>query len=637
MVSFADFDSRGDHNWIVRDLKAARAALVAVERGCTRPKLISSVTPAGQFIGDAHETIFEVMGHLRGSGRLYRQGNTTIFLHGRTRPDGSCGPTPIVVDGIVTKVASPIIGNVLMCRALKSNPSGKGAKADQPVEYETQFPVPLPVLQQAFVSDGSMDEIPEARYIVNHPVYDKDFTWLDVGYHDLQRILVCGESFEPVFLDPPRFETPPIEVADVLNRLPPLIRRMVEGFHWNGAVDLINYIGAALMIPLMPALVEDGHPGVMFWGNQPSIGKSLAAQCLAILKDGEQASPTSVEGGAREVENQMASELNDGRTVLFIDNQKGMLNIPIIEANMTAKQLAIRGFHVQKKVRRPNDLLWLITTNDAMPSDDLLSRCIHIRLCYEGLPDSHRFAMSDGELVAFVSHNRSAILAEFAGMIGAWLAGGRPEAGSPCRFAIAGGVIGSVLTYNGLSGFLSNTREEIRENSAKQQQLIELVGRIIDSRLPGFMWEIDGDIDVADAVFKKEGPPKSPMEQKDWVPYLIGVGAIPPSCDTPQKQKKAVTQYMGSVVKVPIEVAYGEVTVQAMIVSRPLRSRRSCYVLAVCGLPPAPGGAPESSSDPSWLAGADADDEASTESAADMPDDEAGSADIKELGESLWD
>jgi hypothetical protein len=635
MVTFAEFDSRGDHNWIVRDLRAAHAALLAVERGHTPPKLISSVTPAGQFIGDAHATIFDVMDHLRGSGRLYRQGNTTIFLHGRTRPDGSCGPTPIVVDGIVTKVASAIIGNVLMCRAIKSNPKGNGAKADQPPEYETQFPVPLAVLQQAFVSDGSADEIPEARYIVNHPVFDKDFNWLDVGYHESQRVLVCGESFEPAILDPPRFEAPPITVADVLERLPHLIRQVVEGFHWNSAVDLINYIGAALMIPLMPALVEDGHPGVMFWGNQPGIGKSLAAQCLSVLKDGEQASPTSVEGGAREIENQMASELNDGRTVLFIDNQKGMLNIPIIEANMTSKQVAIRGFHVQRKVRRPNDLLWLITTNDAMPSDDLLSRCVHIRLHYEGLPDSHRFAKSDGELVAFVSENRSAILAEFAGMIGAWLSGGRRMAESPCRFAIAGSVIGSVLTFNGLPGFLSNTRDEIRENSAKHQQLIELVERMIDSRPPGFLWNCEGEIDDADATFKKEGPPKAPMEQKDWVPYLLGVGVIPASADTPQKQKKAATQYLSSVVKVPVEVAYGEGTVQAMIVSRVLRSHRSCYALAVRGLPPGPDGAPEACSDSGWLA--DAAEEVGDAPATDVPDDVASPTEAEEWGENLWD
>ena len=75
------------------------------------------------------------------------------------------------------------------------------------------------------------------------------------------------------------------------------------------------------------------------------------------------------------------------------------------------------------------------------------------------------------------------------------------------------------------------------------------------------------------------------MEQKDWVPYLASAGVIPAACDTPQKQKTAVTQYMASVVKVPVEVDVGDRTVRAMLVSRPLRSRRTAYVLAVEGLP----------------------------------------------------
>jgi hypothetical protein len=226
-------------------------------------------------------------------------------------------------------------------------------------------------------------------------------------------------------------------------------------------------------------------------------------------------------------------------------------------------------------------------------------------------------------------------------MIGAWLSGGRPMAESPCRFAIAGSVIGSVLTYNGLPGFLSNTRNEIRENSAKHQQLIELVERMIDKRPPGFLWSCEGKIDGADAAFKKEGPPKAPMEQKDWVPHLHGVGVIPASADTPQKQKKAATQYLSSVVKVPVEVACGEGTVQAMIVSRPLRGHRSCYALAVCGLPPAPAGAPESSSDSSWLGSADADvdaaDEVGNVTATDVPDDVAAPTETEEWGENLWE
>lgn len=589
MVSFADFNRRGAHNWIVRDLQKARSAAVAMARGLSRPLLISNVTPSGQFIGDADETLHRMMDSLRNSNRLYRQGNTLIFLQGGNRPGGGCSPTPVAVDGIVTKVAPAVVRNVMMCHELKANSTGKGAKVDQPAEYEVQFAVPQAVLQQVVVADGFMGEVPEARYIVNHPVFDRDFNWLDVGYHPSQRTLVCGESFEPAMLGPAASCSPVRTVSDALSRLPPYTRRWVEGFYWAGPVDLINNIGAALMTPLMPILVEDGHPGVMGWANKPSIGKTLACQCLAILKDGEPAGVTSIEGGSREVENQIASEMNDGRTVIFLDNQKGTLNVSILEANMTAKQLAIRGFNIQRKVRRPNDLLWLVTTNDAMPSDDMLSRCIHFRLHYEGDPDVRRFAMSDGELLNYVRDNRANILAELAGMVVRWLDAGRPSAPAPCRFAMCGQIIGSVLTCNGLPGFLSNTREEVRQHSTTHQQLVAIVERLIDNTDKSFVWEFEGDIEAADDEFKRRPRPENPREQKDWVHYLAGAGVISAACSTPEKQRTAATRYLNGVVKVPVEVDVGEHTVEAMIVSRPLGKRRIAYALAVRGLSTAVG------------------------------------------------
>ena len=78
------------------------------------------------------------------------------------------------------------------------------------------------------------------------------------------------------------------------------------------------------------------------------------------------------------------------------------------------------------------------------------------------------------------------------------------------------------------------------------------------------------------------------MEPKDWVGYLIGAGVILPTCNTSQKQKVAVTEYMKTVVKDPLEVVVGDALVQVMVVSRPLRSRRKAYALAVQGLAAVP-------------------------------------------------
>ena len=89
------------------------------------------------------------------------------------------------------------------------------------------------------------------------------------------------------------------------------------------------------------------------------------------------------------------------------------------------------------------------------------------------------------------------------------------------------------------------------------------------------------------------------MEQKDWIPYLMSEGVIGAGCDTAQKRKTAATQFMSSVIKVPIDVDIGDQTVRAMIVSRPLRARRTAYALAVTRLPVGASPAPEATTEPS--------------------------------------
>ena len=588
MVSFADFSGRGPLNWIVHDLRQAQSAASAMARGISGPRLITNVTSRGHFIGEASETMDAIMRCLKDSSRLFRQGNSILFLTNGYQPGGACVAKPLVIDGVVTKTASAVVSNVVYCQEMKANSNGKGAKVDQPSVYPVQFAVPQSVLQQVVVMDHFMGEIPEARFITNHPVFDNDFNWLDVGYHEHQTILVCGESFDPLELLPlePGLAAP-ATVREVLDRLPPLMRDWMQGFHWNSPVDLINYIAGPLMTVLMPMFVEAGHPAIMFWGNKPGVGKSLAAQCLAILKDGEQAAATSLDVDAREIENQIASELNDGRTTVFFDNLKGKINCSTIEAQITDGDIGIRGFNTQSKIHRPNDLLWLITTNDGSPSDDLLSRCIHSRLHYEGDPASHRYGATQDEIVRYMKANRAAILAEAAGMVRRWMDAGRVLVHTPGRFQKFSDTVASILATNGLPGFLSNDRAEIREHSTKLQQLTAIAERIIDERKAGFLWEVDCPIEEADDRFKDQMPEHA-MEPKDWVAYMSGAGVIPPTCNTPQKQKVMVTQYMKTVVKVPMEVVVGESLVHVMLVSRPIGSHRMAYALAVQGLAAAP-------------------------------------------------
>ncbi len=247
MVDFADLNNRGGHNWILQSLRTARTALGSITRGHDGPQTIRRITTSGQFIGQASESIESIKHILIESERIYRQGSSVVFLTQGTHETGACVARPITEGGVVTPTAAAAISNVVICEELKANSTGKGARPDLPAEYPVQFQVPEKVLQQVVCSDHFMAQIPEARFIVNSGCFDNDFRWLGKGYHEQQKILVCGEGMAPAEL--PAIEEPldePRSALEVIQRLPTLLGDLLRGFHWRGHIDAINYIGAAL-------------------------------------------------------------------------------------------------------------------------------------------------------------------------------------------------------------------------------------------------------------------------------------------------------------------------------------------------------------------------------------------------------
>lgn len=582
MVSLADFQAwsgrrQREANWVRSRTVAGAAALGAMARGFSGPRFVVGIGKDGEYLGDAVAKIDEVIGILAADARVYRQGNIVLYV----APNVAI-PRPVVVDGYPIKEAIARLSNIVMCSRMQSNSTGRSARVDEPAEYAVQYGLPKVVIEQVAARDDFLGRLRAVDLVFSHPVFDSQFRWLGAGFHDEQKILVLGEPCEPVSLCTDGANAPPpATVGGVIDRLPRLLRDMVQESHWATPVDLTNYIGIALGVLLMPSFIGQ-HPAVIIWGNKPEIGKSTIAQKLAILVDGEPADVLPLlPSNDKEIEHRMVGVLVAGRKTFFFDNTKGTINSPFIEQNVTAPGIAPRIMHTQKSMERPNDVLWVFTTNDGAPSDDLISRSINVRLHYEGVASEHVFMTSEHEALNFVRENRHGILAELAGMVIRWLELGRPQVVTPCRFRSFGSIVGSILAANGLPGFNSNAREESQANSPRSQQIVALAEKLLAERPPGFILQVDGDADaVAEAMAVSALHRK---EQREWIPALLAVGAIPPAKDTDAKKKSAATAFLKAACREPVQIDTDGGTVSAMIVSRSVGQRRVAYALAVSG------------------------------------------------------
>lgn len=235
---------------------------------------------------------------------------------------------------------------------------------------------------------------------------------------------------------------------------------LLADFPFRSAGDRANVFGALLTAITAPHW-GDGHPFVLLHGNKPGVGKTLLANLIALLVEGRVG--TSL-GWARdeELEKRLATSLLAGGRVILIDNVRtgGTLRSAVLERLVTSPSPSFRLLGSNREVRRDtNDLLVLVTINEAQLNADLRRRALPVFLESHEAPRQRRYRTDD--LLAAARVHRAAALGELIGMVERWTQAGRPMLPVPPRHSAGqrwAGTIGSILAHAGVEGFLENLK-----------------------------------------------------------------------------------------------------------------------------------------------------------------------------------
>ncbi|QDT55937.1 hypothetical protein Pan44_39850 [Caulifigura coniformis] len=286
--------------------------------------------------------------------------------------------------------------------------------------------------------------LPAIRLFTKAPVFDPDFRLVTPGYDRATGILYAGPAVSPV---------PGTEHLD----------RLLREFCFQSEVDRVNYLGMLLTVVLISHFVGS-KPAALITGNQPSLGKSVLAQLLAILRDARQVETCTYNDNDEEFEKRIAARVRTGQTTLVIDNaktQRGakVIDSPCLERCITDPVLSFRKLGHSSEIRAENAHIVCITANTPEVGRDLITRCVPIRLFLEGDPRKRRFQLHDPE--EYAARYRLELLGELIGMVEAWKAAGRPLSNVETRFNKKGWgrIVGGVLEANGRTGLLANVEE----------------------------------------------------------------------------------------------------------------------------------------------------------------------------------
>lgn len=458
---------------VVRAFAAAGEAIAKLRNNIPDRELIDSVDRGGAVRGDGLVVIDALLRKLADSGRIYAHNKDVIL----TSADNQSFRT-LAIDGRAEPKAAAMLSNLVMCVNYRTDPSTNETE-------QWQFKLPDCLCDQLFANDLCLSRLPVVVTYAKHSVFDDDFVLHHPGYSKDKGILVQGLRLSPDMSTLPAVPTGcrPLTVHAAIERLPPHIRTLLKDFDWASPVDLTNAVGVMLMGLLMNAFIEDGHPMLLIRGNQPEIGKSLLAKVIAMVFDGIQVSPVK-KAVDDEFDKLLCAFLAKGRRAVFFDNVRGKMDSERIEAHVTSPMITLRILGTNAFGEWPNDVLFLMTSNDLRASADLVSRNLTIDLYTEGDPRKRNAERKKSEPLQYAAAYRVEILNELAAYVLRWLDKGRPDGDPNTRFEKVSRLIGGILSANGLPGFASNSESVAIEMDEGLQRMLELAERMVSGSHP---------------------------------------------------------------------------------------------------------------------------------------------------------
>jgi primase-polymerase (primpol)-like protein len=298
------------------------------------------------------------------------------------------------------------------------------------------------------------DGIRSLERVVNVPTLRTDGTLLDVpGYDAASKLFYYPTSEIPAIRNYPEQMDAEIEAAWLLN--------MLHDFPFDSEASRDNYLG--LMLTFVVRQLCGCVPLALIDAPIMGTGKSLLAKIACVTATGRAAAFGVQLGDEAETRKNITSRLRDGPSIIVMDNVEDTISSPTLAACLTAETWEDRLLGRSRMLSLPMRAAVVATGNNLRVGKDIPRRCFYIRLdANEAQPwRRERFKYP---LPEYAIKNRGCIVTALLTMARAWLCAGRPRGDNPTlgSFEEWCNVVGGILQFAGLNGFLRNLDEMLR-------------------------------------------------------------------------------------------------------------------------------------------------------------------------------
>lgn len=362
-------------------------------------------------------------------------------------------------------------GQPVIQQMTESGVRGELARAALWIQFNTkgdETPVspPLEVVRDLMTMPGGWPAIPALSGVTETPVIRPDGSILAAaGYDGPTRLFYYPDK---------AMVLPPIPDAPTSADLEAgrgLLKELFVDFPFDSPISEANIL-AALITPIVRPLITGPTPLCVIDKPQVGSGASLIATVIAQVTTGRAPAMMTAPRDPDEWRKTITSSLLEGRGIIVLDNLEGALYDSNLAAVLTATTYAARMLGSNQIIDLPNMATWIATGNNINLGGDLPRRAylVHIDpgMARPWLRDTGRFLHP--ELEAWARDNRGRILAAVLTLARGWIVAGRPL---PDDMPRLGGyeswvrVIGGILSYAGIKGFLANLMELYERNDTE--------------------------------------------------------------------------------------------------------------------------------------------------------------------------
>jgi len=336
---------------------------------------------------------------------------------------------------------------------------------------------PLDVVRDVLALSPAEWQFPALESVTEAPVLRPDGTvFTTPGYDAATRV------FYPPCVDLPEIHVPHEPIFDEVYEAVSVIDDALEGFPFVDEASRANAY-AMLLTPMLRRAVLGNVPVALIDAPEAGTGKSLLAELVAIVHTGVAAAmkPTPSRD-EEEWRKTLSAVLLAGGPLTIFDNITYRLDSPSLALAVTASTWTDRILGQSRTITVPQRTTWIATGNNIMLGGDIPRRCYWIRLDARTPQPWQRSGFRIPDLRQWARDHRPQLVSALLTISRAWFSVGMPESTAPVlgSFEHWSRIVGGILAYARIDGFLSNLEGLYEQSDPSHQQWEAFLEAIFD-------------------------------------------------------------------------------------------------------------------------------------------------------------